>query len=202
MLELDEIGVFRICAGRDLSIEESSESLNLVSELTMGDTLVHNPMRVISSLCVRFRSPNAHSVSGSGLQTVPSQFKLYIVGQICTRLRKDHQSKSQEPNPWPLPLPTWTTTHRDDFPTQGAPRGRRSPSLVTGCGKRTWGATWDTVPAPVLMPPLRRHWSPGRTGCTTLMRLQPESSQAGPNDDLGQTAWYRPSAATGLEGAT
>ncbi|PLW09031.1 hypothetical protein PCANC_27522 [Puccinia coronata f. sp. avenae] len=65
MLELDEIGVFRICAGRDLSIEESSESLDLVSELKTGDTLVHNPMRVISSLCVRFRSPNGKE-NGTG----------------------------------------------------------------------------------------------------------------------------------------
>ncbi|PLW19659.1 hypothetical protein PCANC_04823 [Puccinia coronata f. sp. avenae] len=49
---------------------------------------------------------------------------------------------------------------------------------------------------------LRRHGSPGRTGCATVMRLQPELSQVGPNDDLAQTAWYRPSATTGLEGAT
>ncbi|PLW42216.1 hypothetical protein PCANC_12085 [Puccinia coronata f. sp. avenae] len=62
-------------------------------------------------------------------------------------------------------------TQRDDFPTQGAPRGRCGPSLVTGL-------------------------------CATVMRLQPESSQAGPDDNLAQTAWYRPSAATGLEGTT
>ncbi|PLW43949.1 hypothetical protein PCASD_06491 [Puccinia coronata f. sp. avenae] len=36
MLELDEIGVFRICAGRDFSIEESLESFDLDSDRVGG----------------------------------------------------------------------------------------------------------------------------------------------------------------------
>ncbi|PLW37688.1 hypothetical protein PCASD_12167 [Puccinia coronata f. sp. avenae] len=79
------------------------------------------------------------------------------------------------------------------------PEDAAVPAWTQDCVKRTEGATWDTVPAPVTMPPLRSHGSPGRTRCATVMRLQPESSQAGPDDNLAQTAWYHPSAATGLE---
>jgi hypothetical protein len=82
------------------------------------------------------------------------------------------------------------------------PEDAAVPAWSQDCVKRTGGATWDTVPALVPILPLRRHGSPWWTGCATLMRLQPESSQAGPNDNLAQTAWYRLSAATGLKGAT
>ncbi|PLW30963.1 hypothetical protein PCASD_14868 [Puccinia coronata f. sp. avenae] len=82
------------------------------------------------------------------------------------------------------------------------PEDAAVPSWSQDCVKHTGGATWDTVPTPVPIPPLHHHGSPWRTGCATMMRLQPESSQAGPNDDLAQTAWYRLSTATGLEGAT
>ncbi|PLW58018.1 hypothetical protein PCANC_00753 [Puccinia coronata f. sp. avenae] len=64
------------------------------------------------------------------------------------------------------------------------PKDDAVPAWSQDCGKRTRGATWDTVPAPVPIPPLRCHGSPGRTGCATVMGLQPELSQAGPNDDL------------------
>ncbi|PLW14927.1 hypothetical protein PCANC_14794 [Puccinia coronata f. sp. avenae] len=90
------------------------------------------------------------------------------------------------------------STQRDDFPTHGEPRGRRGPSLVTGLCERHLGRHLGHSPCagPHTAPAL-----PRVTGADRV-RLQPELSQAGPNDNLEQTAWYRPSTATGLEGAT
>jgi hypothetical protein len=82
------------------------------------------------------------------------------------------------------------------------PEDAAVPAWSQDCVRCTEGATWDTIPVPVPMPPLRLHGSPGRTRCATVMHLQPESSQVGPDEDLAQTAWYCPSAATGLKGAT